>query len=224
MRCPLDRSTVPLNPISQPNRNVTTLLGSLGLGPMSGYDLRERIEGPIACFWSQDLGRLYPVLAPPMDEGRHPHRETLERKKGPTMKLITAIVFAVGIALAPATALAGDLRVRIQGISEESGFIRVALFANASDFETSKQMAGIFTIARKSGVEVVFANLPPGRYGVSGFHDVNGNEDLDTTLIGIPKEPFGFSRNARGKLGMPSFEDLFVEIGSEDMTLEIELH
>ena len=149
--------------------------------------------------------------------------EPPEALEHPPMKPMSAIVFAAAIALAPATALAGDLRVRLTGIEKEIGFVRVALFANASDFDAGTQMAGIFTIARKSGLEVVFANLPPGRYGLSSFHDVNGNEDLDANLIGIPKEPFGFSRNARGRLGPPAFEDLSIEMGTEDVTLEIEL-
>ncbi len=139
------------------------------------------------------------------------------------MTHLSAILVAAGIALAPMTALAGDLRVRLSGIEEEVGSVRVALFASASDFDAGNQLAGHFTVARKSGVEVVFVNLPPGRYGISSFHDVNGNDALDRNLVGMPTEPFGFSRDARGRFGPPSFEDLAVEMGSEDVTLEIAL-
>ena len=38
------------------------------------------------------------------------------------------------------------------------------------------------------------------------FLDLNGNGEMDTNFLGIPKEPFGFSNNAKGKLGPPSFD------------------
>ena len=57
--------------------------------------------------------------------------------------------------------------------------------------------------------EVVFStdSLPAGVYAVRVMHDVNGNGDLDSNLIGMPTEPFGFSNNARGNFGPPTFSD-----------------
>ena len=52
---------------------------------------------------------------------------------------------------------------------------------------------------------------------------VNGNEKLDTNLVGIPSEPYGFSRNARGRFGPPSFDDLAIEVGDDDLSIDIEL-
>ena len=139
------------------------------------------------------------------------------------MTHLFAILVAATIALVPTATQAGDLHVRLSGIEEEVGSVRVALFASASDFEADHQMAGHFTVARTNGVEVVFASLPPGRYGISSFHDVNENEALDRNLVQIPTEPYGFSRNARGRFGPPSFEDFAIEMGTENVTLEIEL-
>lgn len=52
-----------------------------------------------------------------------------------------------------------------------------------------------------------FANLKPGVYGISAFHDENSNDKLDTNLIGIPTEDWCTSRNAKGVFGPPSFSD-----------------
>ncbi|MBR6216197.1 MAG: DUF2141 domain-containing protein [Spirochaetaceae bacterium] len=41
-------------------------------------------------------------------------------------------------------------------------------------------------------------NLAPGEYAFCVYHDINNNGQLDTNLVGIPKEPFGFS-NYNGK-------------------------
>lgn len=53
----------------------------------------------------------------------------------------------------------------------------------------------------------VFKGIRPGVYGLSGFHDENNNGKLDTNIVGMPVEDYCASRNARGTLGPPSFED-----------------
>jgi uncharacterized protein (DUF2141 family) len=53
---------------------------------------------------------------------------------------------------------------------------------------------------------VVFKNVPYGEYAISVFQDLNGNGELDEKKIGIPAEPFGFSNDARGKLGPPKYK------------------
>lgn len=51
-------------------------------------------------------------------------------------------------------------------------------------------------------------NLNPGKYAFRYFHDENKNKKLDTNLLGIPREGFGFSNNAKGKFGPPSFKQM----------------
>ena len=48
-----------------------------------------------------------------------------------------------------------------------------------------------------------FSNLPPGAYAVAVYHDENGNGRLDTNLLGLPTERYGFSNNARRILFFP---------------------
>jgi PadR family transcriptional regulator AphA len=45
------------------------LLGMLTLGPMSGYDLRQRIDQSIGNFWSESFGQIYPTLKRMEEEG-----------------------------------------------------------------------------------------------------------------------------------------------------------
>ena len=54
---------------------------------------------------------------------------------------------------------------------------------------------------------MLFADLPKGDYAVTAFLDENSNNKLDSNLFGIPTELYGFSRNARGLAGPPSFAD-----------------
>jgi uncharacterized protein (DUF2141 family) len=52
----------------------------------------------------------------------------------------------------------------------------------------------------------LFPNVKPGTYAVAGYHDENGNGKLDMGLFG-PTEGWFASRDARGLLSAPSFDD-----------------
>ena len=66
---------MPIQP-TQPNRTKTALLGFLSWGPLSGYDLRQLIEGSIANFWSEGFGRIYPMLGQLAEDGLATRTET----------------------------------------------------------------------------------------------------------------------------------------------------
>ncbi|MEI6089922.1 MAG: DUF2141 domain-containing protein [bacterium] len=62
---------------------------------------------------------------------------------------------------------------------------------------------------------VVIKNLKPGKYAFKYFHDENKNDNLDLNWMGIPKEGYGFSNNAKGLFGPPSFnKTIFVIKGA----------
>jgi uncharacterized protein (DUF2141 family) len=52
-----------------------------------------------------------------------------------------------------------------------------------------------------------FENVPAGAYAVTFLQDVNRNGDMDTNLFGLPREPWGTSRDAPARFGPPLFED-----------------
>ena len=49
--------------------------------------------------------------------------------------------------------------------------------------------------------------LPPGACAIGIFHGANLSNRLDNHFFGVPREQYGFSNNARGFMGPPSFED-----------------
>jgi len=53
---------------------------------------------------------------------------------------------------------------------------------------------------------IVFENLKPGKYGFNYIHDENKNRKLDTKMLLIPIEGFGYSNNADGTFGPPPFK------------------
>ena len=59
--------------------------------------------------------------------------------------------------------------------------------------------------AAKAG-DLVFAGLAPGEYAIAAFHDEDRDGDLNTNLLGMPTEGYGFSNEARGTFGPPGFD------------------
>ncbi|MCB9091467.1 MAG: DUF2141 domain-containing protein [Halobacteriovoraceae bacterium] len=72
-------------------------------------------------------------------------------------------------------------------------------------------------IVRKitSDEEIFQVDLAEGSYAITLFHDLNGNQKLDTNFLGIPKEPFGFSNNKKIVFGPPSYEESLFDIDSD---------
>jgi uncharacterized protein (DUF2141 family) len=52
------------------------------------------------------------------------------------------------------------------------------------------------------------------------FHDANENGELDTNFLGLPKEAYAFSNNAKVTFGPPKFEKAMFEF-KEDLTITI---
>lgn len=72
--------------------------------------------------------------------------------------------------------------------------------------------------------ELVFTDVPPGRYAVQLFVDLNGNGQLDLSLRGIPREPVGFSGNARLSRGKPGPQGCAFEHDDGGSLVQIKLH
>ena len=71
---------------------------------------------------------------------------------------------------------------------------------------------------------VTFKDLPPGRYAIESFQDVNANGKMDTSWIGLPLEPYGFSRDARAILSKPGFSSVSFQLtpGENSQTMHMQ--
>ena len=123
--------------------------------------------------------------------------------------LFFSLVFAVlGIQnIAVAQEDKGNLTIVVIGFKNDNGDVKVALSNSAEDFGSKEKDAAPFRAdsapIKDKKAEIVFNDLPFGEYAVRLFHDKNGNGKLDTNFLGIPKEDYGFSNNARGSFGPP---------------------
>jgi uncharacterized protein (DUF2141 family) len=109
-----------------------------------------------------------------------------------------------------------NLEVTIRKIKEGKGTIRVGLFTNEKDF-LNRATVGKVVKAKEGEVKVTFENLQPGDYAISVIHDENENGELDSNLVGLPKEGFAFGNNAMGMFGPPSFEKAKIVIEKNEV-------
>jgi uncharacterized protein (DUF2141 family) len=107
----------------------------------------------------------------------------------------------------------GKLEVTVKNIKDTKGSIRVGLFANEKDFLKTVTVGKVVKAAGKE-ITVVFEDLKPGHYAVSVIHDENENGELDSNMVGIPKEGFAFGNNAMGTFGPPTFEKAKITLGN----------
>ena len=109
---------------------------------------------------------------------------------------------------------ADELIVRVNNI-KEAGEIHIAIYDSAEAFEADRgEKGGAAPGITQGTIEMVEPGsvtyryeLPPGTYAIGIFNDANLNNRLDNYFFGVPREQYGFSNNARGFMGPPSFED-----------------
>lgn len=102
-----------------------------------------------------------------------------------------------------------SLEIEITGLKNNKGLIMLQLF-NENQKVISQQKEAI----ADNTCIIKFSDLKPGKYAVRYFHDENLSEKLETNALGIPKEGYGFSNNAAGMFGMPSFDKWIFELNS----------
>jgi uncharacterized protein (DUF2141 family) len=121
--------------------------------------------------------------------------------------------------LAPLGALAADLSLSVADGPAADATLYVALYDSAAGFAGSQSLASQTVPMRAGTARLVFPGLAPGRYAVRAFADENGNGKLDTNLMGMPTERYGFSNDAKGNRGAPDFEAAAIGVDADLQTV-----
>ena len=102
-----------------------------------------------------------------------------------------------------------SIKVVVVGLHNNDGEVDCALFGSAGGFPDDSSKAGKTAKSKIENGQAVcmFADVVPGDYAVSVFHDENLNGKLDRNFIGMPKEGVGASNDATGHFGPPKFDD-----------------
>ena len=121
----------------------------------------------------------------------------------------------------------GTLTIRIESLKNNSGQLGITVYNTSQGWPDKWEQAVRSELIPIESVptDVTLTALPKGRYAVSVIHDENANSDLDKNFIGIPKEGYAVSNNARpGAFGPPEFEDAAFILTSRDTLISITMN
>lgn len=112
-------------------------------------------------------------------------------------------------ALLPAAAPTSDVTVTATGLRSGKGVVRACMTSDPERFPrcVGDGAAHRLVVPAGKAIELRFRNVAPGRYAIALLHDENANGKADRALTMIPKEGFGFSRDAPVRMGPPRFSD-----------------
>lgn len=101
--------------------------------------------------------------------------------------------------------------IEIHNFKNNKGQVLVGLYNSEKSFLKEEFKGKIVKITNKKA-ELAFEDLPDGLYSITVVHDEDGNEDLTTNFLGIPKESIGASNDAPARFGPPKWKDAMFEV------------
>ena len=116
------------------------------------------------------------------------------------------------------------LEIRITGEVQAGKTVLVALYRAEDEFPSDRSAFKHATVVADGTEVTVQFDVPYGDYAAAVYMDENGNGKLDKTMIGFPKEPFGFSNGFRPKTGKPKFKNCKFIFSEEAPKAMIRIH
>ena len=138
------------------------------------------------------------------------------------MRHLVPALLSCALLLAANPAAAATIEVRVSNVAGGKGKINVAVCDRERFL---KQCVYSASVPARAGETVVsLKDIPAGSWAVLAYQDENENNELDRNFIGIPKENYGFSRDAAGRFGPPGFDDAAIEVREGTTLAPIRLH
>lgn len=147
-------------------------------------------------------------------------RMKLERRRAAALALLAVLAWPASAAAAPrftgdatacdaAPADATRLELSVHGVRSGKGLVTVTVYGDKpADFLASGRKLARLRAPAVAGVTRLCIAVPPRpAYAIAVYHDEDGDRTFGRTLLGLPAEGYGFSRDAPASLGLPDFED-----------------
>ncbi len=126
---------------------------------------------------------------------------------------------------AAAPAQAGEVIITVTDLRSAKGVVRACMTTRADIFPKCIKDPSAHRMVVPAGprVEIRFTGVKPGSYAIALLHDENDNGKADRAMGMMPKEGYGFSRDAPVRMAPPKFADaVFVQgEGTSRMTIRM---
>ncbi len=118
------------------------------------------------------------------------------------------------------------IQITVDNIKTSEGQVIISLYDSEKGFPYEPEK--YFYLPKKSlkdGRAVFTIEIDkPGDYALTVVDDVNENGDMDKNFVGVPKEGFAFSKNAKPRgLRPPAFDDAKFSVKSKETQLKVAL-
>lgn len=116
------------------------------------------------------------------------------------------------------------LSVAVSGVEPNRGPVRIAVFTSPAQFpDHQSALAKSVLPSSAATIQGEIDGISAGPVALAVYQDLNNDGELNRSSFGIPVEPYGFSNDARGQMGPPSFTDAQVQAGPNSPVIPISL-
>ena len=116
------------------------------------------------------------------------------------------------------------LTIHVENVLPAGGVLRLGLYDAARyPDDNSKPIASADVPATPGETVITLHGIAPGVYAIQTFQDVNANDKMDTSWLGLPLEPFGFSQDVTPFLSKPSFDEVKFTLAAGENSLVLHL-
>lgn len=124
-------------------------------------------------------------------------------------KILLSLIFLLTVT----NVFSHEVKLKITNVKQNTGKVVISL--NSSEEAFKKHIPDQTLILETNSTEVeTIIDVPSGEYAFCIFQDINNDGEINSNLIGIPKEPFGFS-NYNGKSAPGNFKKHKVVINQD---------
>ncbi|MGB3378722.1 MAG: DUF2141 domain-containing protein [Allopontixanthobacter sediminis] len=110
------------------------------------------------------------------------------------------------------------------GLRSSEGVVRACMTTNPDKFPKCDDAHSVTLVKpAASTVTLTFTNVAKGRYAIALLHDENNNNKADRALMMMPTEGFGFSRDAKVRMGPPKFSAAAFDVTGGPMQQTIKM-
>ena len=139
---------------------------------------------------------------------------------------LAGVAVASLLAIPSAAGPAGvDVTVEVANMRNADGMVRACMTRDSERFPRCQNVEQGYRVVVPAGEArtLHFRNVAPGTYAIALLHDENGNGRADRAMGMMPKEGFGFSRDAPVRMGPPSFGDAAIVVGNASLRQTIRM-
>ena len=131
----------------------------------------------------------------------------------------------VGTSVAQAEEKLSTIKVTVTNLRNTKGVVRACMTTNPKKFPKCRGDANSHSavVPAAKTVTLSFKGVKPGRYAIALLHDENDNGKADRALMMMPKEGYGFSRDAKVRMGPPKFKSAAFDVTAEDQNQTIRM-